>query len=303
MTKKILVDTDLFIEYFIGRREFKKYFRKLDEMKHSQQYELYVTFKCLERIYLEHGEDKKDLLQRMVNGTIDIDDNIKDEARESHLVDFDSAEELICAIKHKFDAILTLNPQNFDGADLKIISLPALTEKIWDKLRKHLTKVIFGSLPLLGLLGISMLIYLISKYMSDKDLKLVHITPKQMQEVCRNPDFYNDQFKKLYEEKKLTWEYKDNSAFSNIELKFYDSLKEVIPAHRWRCVYTPKDGSNLSAGGRLGLGGGELGLDLKEYCRNEFISKYGDEYGNRDRIDARFLHYDKPDSISCVLTN
>lgn len=298
MTKKVLVDADVFIEYFFGRSEFKKYFRKLDEMKHSQQYELYVTNKCLERVHLEHGEDKTDRLQTMVNGTIDIDDNIKDEARESHLVDFNSAEELICARKERLDAILTLNPQNFDGADLKIISLPALTEKSGDKLRKHLTKVIFSSLPLLGLLGISMVIYLLYKYMSEKDLKLVRITAKQMEEeVCRDSKYYNRKFL----DKFGTWEDKDNSAFSNIELETdnSDSSKEVIPAHRLICSYTFKDESNLP----IKTGSNEtLGLDLKEYCRKKFVSEYGNEYGKGDRIDARPLHYDKPDSISCVLT-
>lgn len=298
--EKILVDADLFIEYFIGRSEFKKYFRKLDEIKHSQQCELYVTVKCLERIHLEHGEDKTDRLERMVNGTIDIDDNIKDEARESHLVDYDSAEELICANKHKFDAILTLNPQNFDGADLKIISLPALTEKTRDKWRKHLTKVIFGSLPLLGLLGISMLIYLTYKHMSDKDLKLVPITPEQMEEVCRDPKFYNPELDKRAKEKNQTWTYRVIPT-SNIKLRPDDSLKEVIPAHRWRCVYEFENESNLPAGGSPRVE--PIGLDLKEYCRNKFISKYGDEYGKGDRIDARPLHYDKPDSLSCVLTH
>ena len=286
MSKKILVDADVLIELFLNRSKFRECFNKFAEIRADQQYELYTTSKCLKRISDECSETRSNQVRDDVisqKNIIFIHKDITDKACNSSLVDFDSAEELICATESNLDAILTLTPQNFDGADLEIISLQALTGKYPKTgLRKHLTKVIFGSLVFLGI-GISIGIF---RYYQDSRIFKKHIPYQDMEKECQNQNFYNQEFRHRYQK----WDNVDKSYFEKIYLEKDDSLKEVIPAHRWRCVYRFKVRSTTG-----GSAIETLGLELKDYCERTYK-------GYEGRIDARPLYYDNPDSISCVLT-
>lgn len=118
---KVLADADVLLECFINRGRFiEDAERLLTEIEQSQQIEVYVTDKCLKRIQLELGErlgeDAVLYVKKILhNRIIEISKSIRDEARTYCLPDFDSAEEVVCAKTEQLNAIVTLNPKNFDG--------------------------------------------------------------------------------------------------------------------------------------------------------------------------------------------
>lgn len=148
---RILIDADVFLELFINRSGFVKDIEKLFlELAQSQQIEAYVTNKCLKRVRLELGDTDEQLgeqaaykVEALLNGRIiHINQNHREEARKSALRDFDSAEELTCAIERDLDAIVTQNSQNFDGANLPVLSVSNFLE------RNHLEGIFENSISL-----------------------------------------------------------------------------------------------------------------------------------------------------------
>lgn len=139
---KVLIDADVLLEFFINRRDFVEDVEKLlAEIETSRQVEMYVTNKCLKRIRLEEGlsENAALLIEEIFCGrVITISNAIRDEARTYSLPDFDSAEEVACAKNEQLNAIITLNPQNFDGSTLPIWSVANLLERV--SLEKSLEK-------------------------------------------------------------------------------------------------------------------------------------------------------------------
>jgi hypothetical protein len=139
---KVLIDADVVLELFINRRGFVEDFEKLlAEIETSPQVEMYVTNKCLKRIRLEEGLGENAALQIeeiFCGRVITISNAIRDEARTYRLPDFDSAEEVACAKNEQLNAIITLNPQNFDGSTLPIWSVANLLERV--SLEKSLEK-------------------------------------------------------------------------------------------------------------------------------------------------------------------
>lgn len=138
----VLVDADVWLELFINRSGFVEEAEKLQQLlvdpKNSPWIEVYTTSKCLRRIRLELGESDSDLGEKAVSYVetmgvklIPIDENLREKARTSSLLrDFDSAEEVACANAMNLDAIITLNPQNFDGANLPIWSVSEVLKRV-----------------------------------------------------------------------------------------------------------------------------------------------------------------------------
>jgi hypothetical protein len=122
---KVLLDADVLLELFINRGGFvEDVERLLAEIDKSPKVEVYVTDKCLKRIRLEEelGERAALYVEKILRGrVIKISGSIRDEARTYCLRDFDSAEEVVCAKNEQLDAIVTLNPQNFDGTNNLLI--------------------------------------------------------------------------------------------------------------------------------------------------------------------------------------
>ncbi len=139
-------------------------------------------------------------------------------------------------------------------------------------------KVILGSLALLSISIISIGIY---KYISEKDLILQPIERKEMEKLCGDKKYYSQENSNL---KNL-----NDSDFISKKLEFDNSLKEVVRAYRWRCVYQLKDTTDSQRGGSNTI---TIGLDMDEHI----CKKYGDDY------KATFLHYDDENSLHCVKT-
>lgn len=126
---KILADADLVLELILKRSTFVEDAQKLlMEIAKLPQVEIYVTDKCLKRVSLEALDKTNDpMIESLINildgHIIKIDDSIKEKARNYPLKDFDSAEEVVCAIEMQLNTIVTQNPQNFDGSTLGICSV------------------------------------------------------------------------------------------------------------------------------------------------------------------------------------
>ena len=139
---KVLVDADVLLELFINRSGFVEDAEKLQQLlvdpKKSSWVEVYITSKCLRRIHYELGESDSNLgedavahVEIMGVKKIPIDENLIQKARISSLRDFNSAEEVACANAMNLDAIITLNPHNFDGTNLQIWSVSELLKRVY----------------------------------------------------------------------------------------------------------------------------------------------------------------------------
>lgn len=132
---KVLADSDLILELFINRDRFVEDAEKLiEEIAKSQNIEVYITDKCLKLIYIyledELGKDAASYLEGIFNKRIiKIDKSIREKARISCLRDYKSAEEVVCVKIKQLDAIVTHNPQNFNGEDIHIWSVESLLQR------------------------------------------------------------------------------------------------------------------------------------------------------------------------------
>ena len=120
--RKLLVDADAILELFINRSGFVEDIEKLlEETKKTTKVELYITDKCLKRVLLEFdeadskvAEDSVAFIKKNFNDRIiTINSILKKKARKYLFPDFDSAEEVCCAIEESLDGIVTHNPSNF----------------------------------------------------------------------------------------------------------------------------------------------------------------------------------------------
>ncbi|MEM1392122.1 MAG: PIN domain-containing protein [Cyanobacteria bacterium P01_H01_bin.150] len=148
---KVLIDADIVLELFINRSGFvEDAERLLVEIAQSQQIEVYVTDKCLKRIRLElgdindqDGEQAACKVSAMANGRIiKIDRSVREQARKLPLKNFESAEQLACATVMQLDAIVTQNPQNFDGATFPIWSIESLLKRLQFQQYLDITNII-----------------------------------------------------------------------------------------------------------------------------------------------------------------
>lgn len=265
---KVLVDADLILEIYAERRAFKEEVNKFFEMKEDLR-EVWVTNKCLTRVQSERDQETVDNVRILTsNCIIEISNQEREEASRTSIIDFDSAEEVICAKYQGLDAIITFNPQNFDGADFKIISLQALTDASEDlevnnsqSIPVHLIKRIFSNLALLGIACLAIL-YLYDKYLNYRIIEnfgLKKISRSQMDKLCRNPDYYlqiiYNQYYKNQDTTKL--DFIPKGLLIKEELK-----KKVIPAFIARCSVNVKPKSTPQEGLETTI---DIGLNMDKW--------------------------------------
>ena len=144
---KILVDADWILELFVNRYQYRKEAKKLfDILQNQSLIEVYATELCLDKI--SSFIDKKDLQltqdtlsyirELLDNRILYFDNNLRDYARNLYIRDFESAIEVALAKKEKMQAIITLNPENFAGANFPIFSSEELLvrlslEQTWNR--------------------------------------------------------------------------------------------------------------------------------------------------------------------------
>lgn len=136
---KILVDGDWILELFVNRYQSRQDAEKLINILNKQsQVKVYTTEFCLAKIKfflgrndINLGKDAVSWVQTILNNRIlPFDKNIRDSARNSFVKDFESAVEVACAKQEKIAAIITLNPENFAGASLPVLSSDNLQERL-----------------------------------------------------------------------------------------------------------------------------------------------------------------------------
>jgi sulfur-carrier protein len=127
---RVLADADLILEFFVNRDKYIKDVETFMNMiSSSSNISVYITDKCLKRLYLQN--DDEDIVKeaaQCINDIfegyiIEITKQIREEARKIDIIDMDSAEEYVCLFKYNIDAIVTLNPRNFDGVIVPVYSI------------------------------------------------------------------------------------------------------------------------------------------------------------------------------------
>jgi len=150
---RVLVSYHLVQEVLLNRREFAEDAERLWELMRSGQIQGYMTQTGLDFIYIDlyhsEGEDDAEKKVSQIKEVVEVcsvDSSIREQARASYFSDFESAKELAYAINMNLDAIVTQNPQNFNGTDFPVWSVTellhqkSLTELSRQKLEKIIEK-------------------------------------------------------------------------------------------------------------------------------------------------------------------
>ena len=132
----VLADADLLLELFLNRGGIVEAAERLLQAVHFREIKLYVTDKCLKRVCLELSDTDEQLGKRasewlhtrLEGRVISISSEIKEKTRRLSLRDFDSAEEVACAVANNLEGIVTHNPDNFPLVDLPIFSVNELID-------------------------------------------------------------------------------------------------------------------------------------------------------------------------------
>lgn len=157
-------------------------------------------------------------------------------------------------------------------------------------------KVILTNLAVLSIgIGIGIIIWEYTHYQDTvkdtvkdtlKDpLKGEIIQQNEMRDLCNNEKYYKPILSKKFGKNV-------NHIQSGGTLMYDNSLKEVIPAYRWRCVYQIKPNSNLEQGGSERI---SIGLMM-----DEFICKT--KYGRKNYNKSAYLHYNNQNPFYCIYT-
>jgi sulfur-carrier protein len=140
---RVLADADLILEFFINRDKYIEDVEIFMNMIDSSVFNVFITDKCSKRLCLDTDDESianeaMNCIGRIFKGyIIEINQQIREEARRLDIMDFDSAEECVCASIHNIDAIITLNRHNFEGAFIPILSIKDLLVR--EKLRHTVT--------------------------------------------------------------------------------------------------------------------------------------------------------------------
>lgn len=148
---RIQVDSNLILEALLNRSQFigdAKNCWQLLELPHVQGY---ITESALNQIRFHlsklHDEPTADEVVSEIEKIIKVclvNRCIEDKARSLNIREFESAIEVACAIEMDVSAIVTQNPQKFEGSGLSILSVSDLSER--NQLEERLKK---PSLPIL----------------------------------------------------------------------------------------------------------------------------------------------------------
>jgi predicted nucleic acid-binding protein len=135
---RVLVDTNIVLDALLEREPFFGDARALMEAIDSGQIVGYVTATTITHIfYIVRRQTRSiDRASLAVSETLAamqiclVDRDILEAAFAFNMRDFEDAVQLGCAIAENLDAIITRNPQDFEGAALPILSARELLENL-----------------------------------------------------------------------------------------------------------------------------------------------------------------------------
>lgn len=133
---KILIDADMVLEALVNRSGFVAHSKDLWELVQTEHIQGYISELGLKKIrsFAKKLETSKNA-KKVVDGIkakmsiCSIDSHLVQQARSLDITDFESAVEVACAITMNIGAIVTQQPQNFAGADLRVLSVGDLLER------------------------------------------------------------------------------------------------------------------------------------------------------------------------------
>lgn len=133
---KALLDADIFIEAFANRQGFTDDSEAIWHLCRTKKIQGYITDIGLNKIQLICNKLKDNKASAKIESVLveivviyPTDVSLMQKARFSSLKDFESATELVCAIEAGVDAVVTSNPQNFEGTSFPVLSVVDLLEQ------------------------------------------------------------------------------------------------------------------------------------------------------------------------------
>lgn len=135
---RVLVDTNIMLDALLEREPFFGDARALMEAIDSGQVVGYVTATTITNIFYIVGRQTRSIERAnlAVSETLAamqiclVDRDILEAAFAFNMRDFEDAVQLACAIAENLEAIITRNPQDFEGAGLPILSARQLFESL-----------------------------------------------------------------------------------------------------------------------------------------------------------------------------
>ncbi len=140
---EVMVDTDLILEAFINRESFVADAEEAVELLQSHGIRGYISEPGIEKIHSVISRLATHKIAKEVISVIKewievypVDASLIEQARSFNIRDLESALELACAIKNKIGAILTHNPELFEGEYFPILGVHDLSQ------RQHLDEIL-----------------------------------------------------------------------------------------------------------------------------------------------------------------
>ncbi|MDZ8242081.1 MAG: hypothetical protein RMZ69_33925 [Nostoc sp. ChiQUE01a] len=131
---KVILDADLLIDYLLLQREEVE---KLGNIIENKQCQFFITqsgfdkiISLTENIYSPETARKYISAIRKNITVCPISYELSQQANSLNLIDFESALEIACATSMSVSAVLTRNPQNFDGTNFPIWLLDNLPTRL-----------------------------------------------------------------------------------------------------------------------------------------------------------------------------
>ena len=135
---RVLLDTNIILDFFLEREPFFHETSKLFDAMSDQQIEGFITASSVTDIFYicrrqtQNLEEARQILITTLSllSICLVDREILETALQSGLADFEDAVQIACAEAQNLEAIITRNLQDFQTANIPVMSANQLIEKL-----------------------------------------------------------------------------------------------------------------------------------------------------------------------------
>ncbi len=137
---RVLLDTNIILDFFLERKPFFHDAAKLFDAIADRRIEGFITASSVTDIFYicrrqtQNLEEPRQILTKTLAllSICPVDRDILGTALKSSLADFEDAVQIACAEAQNLEAIITRNPQDFQTANIPVISASQIMEQLKD---------------------------------------------------------------------------------------------------------------------------------------------------------------------------
>ncbi|MCG8368168.1 MAG: PIN domain-containing protein [Pseudanabaenales cyanobacterium] len=137
---RVLLDTNIILDFFLEREPFFNHASKLFDAIADRKIEGFITASSITDIFYicrrqtQNFEEARQILETTLAllSICPVDRDILETALKSSLADFEDAVQIACAEAQSLEVIITRNSQDFQTANIPVMSASQLREQLKD---------------------------------------------------------------------------------------------------------------------------------------------------------------------------